>query len=112
MRVGSIQGQTLGASMILAAAVALGAGLAGHLSLGAGVGIGLLLGSFNGFFIQALLERRAPMLATSVLRLAFFSLLALIAARFVGGAVWPVVIGIGIAQLVMVGVGVRRGLRA
>jgi hypothetical protein len=36
----------------------------------------------------------------------------LIAARILGGSVWPVVIGIGVAQLVMVGVGVRRGLRA
>jgi hypothetical protein len=112
VRVGSIQGETLGASVVLAATVLVAAALAGHAALGAGVGVGLVLGSFNGFIIQALLERRAPMLATSVLRLAFFSVLALIAARFAGGSVWPVVIGIGIAQLVMVGVGVRRGLRA
>jgi hypothetical protein len=112
VRAGSIQGQTLGASVALAAAVMIVAAMSGRASLGAGLGIGLILGSFNGFIIQALLERRAPMLATSVLRLGFFSVLALVAARFAGGSVWPVVIGIGLAQLVMVGIGVRRGLRA
>lgn len=107
-----MQAEVLAASLVLAAAVILGAGLAGYGSLGTGVGIGLVLGSLNGFVIKALLDRRAPMLATSVLRLGMFSMLALIAARILGGSVWPVVIGIGVAQLVMVGVGVRRGLRA
>lgn len=107
-----MQAEVLVASLLLAAAGILGAGLAGYWSLGAGVGIGLVIGSLNGFVIKALLDRRAPMLATSVLRLGMFSVLALIAARILGGSVWPVVIGIGIAQLVMVGVGVRRGLRA
>jgi len=112
VRPGSIQAETLGASLLLAAAVILSAGLAGQGTLGAGVGVGLVLGSFNGFIIKALLDRRAPMLPTSILRLAMYSLIALLAARILGGSVWPVVIGIGIAQLVQVGVGVRRGLRA
>jgi len=112
VRPGSIQAETLGASLLLAAAVILSAGLAGKGTLGAGVGVGLVLGSFNGFIIKALLDRRAPMLPTSILRLAMYSLIALLAARILGGSVWPVVIGIGIAQLVQVGVGVRRGLRA
>ena len=99
-------------SLVLATFVAIGAGLAGHMVLGAGLGAGLVLGSLNGFIIQSLLDRGAPVLATSILRLAFFSVLALAIARLLGGSIWPVVIGIGAAQLVMVSVGVRQGRRA
>jgi hypothetical protein len=112
VRVGSIQRETVIGSVLLACAVVLTAGLAGQMLIGAGLGVGLVLGSFNGFIIQAVLDRGAPVLATSVLRLAMFSLLALIAARLLGGSIWPVVIGIAAAQLVMVGVGVRKGWRA
>jgi predicted lysophospholipase L1 biosynthesis ABC-type transport system permease subunit len=52
------------------------------------------------------------MLASGLLRMAMFTLLALIAARLMGNSVWPVVVGIAAAQLVMVGVGVRQGSRA
>jgi hypothetical protein len=112
VRAGTIQVETLGASLFLAAAVIVAAGVSGHASLGIGVGVGLILGSINGFIIQFVLDRRAPILPTSVLRLALISLLALVAARFAGGSIWPVVIGVGFAQLVMVGVGVRQGRRA
>jgi hypothetical protein len=112
MRAGSIQRETVVGSALLACAVVLVAGLTGQMLLGAGLGVGLVLGSFNGFIIQAALDRGAPVLATSFLRLAMFSLLALIAARLLGGSIWPVVIGIAAAQLVMVGVGVRKGWRA
>lgn len=112
MRAGSVQQETVVASMILAGAVVLGAGLAGHLLLGAGVGAGIIIGSLNGFMIQAMLDRGAPIAVTSMVRLGLFTILALVAARFVGGSVWPIVIGIAVAQLVMVGVGVRQGRRA
>jgi hypothetical protein len=112
MRVGSIQSETLGASVVLAAAVLFVSAVAGHLTIGAGLGIGLVIGALNGFTFQAVLDRRAPILVTSIIRLSFFSLLALIVARIVGDSVWPVVTGIGIAQLVMVGVSVRHGSRA
>ena len=112
MRAGSIQRETLVTSLVLAGALVLGADLAGRIFLGIGLGAGLILGSLNGFIIQATLDRGAPMLASSILRLALFTLLALVAARLLGGSVWPVVIGIGAAQLVMVGIGVRQGRRA
>lgn len=111
MRVGGIQRETVAGSLVLAAAAFLVADLTGHSVLGLGLGTGLVLGSLNSFMIQAMLDRGAPVLATSVLRLAMFSLLALIAARLLGGLVWPVVMGMGVAQLVMVGIGVRRGWR-
>jgi hypothetical protein len=90
----------------------VGSALAGHLALGIGVGAGLLLGSLNGYVIQALLGRGTPMVAGSLARLVTFSLLAIGAALVLGTAAWTVPLGIGLAQLVMVGAGVRQGLRA
>ena len=112
MKAGSVQQETLVTSLVLAGAVVVVAVLAGQVLLGAGVGIGLVVGSLNGFFIKAALDRGAPMLVTSFLRLALFTLLGLVAARLLGVSVWPVVAGIAAAQLVMVGIGVRQGRRA
>jgi hypothetical protein len=108
---GSIQQETLITSSILALALFVGAGAAGQMLLGAGLGVGLIVGSLNGFMIKAALDRSAPMLATSILRLFLVTLLGLLAARIMGGSVWPVVAGIAAAQLVMVGIGVRQGTR-
>jgi hypothetical protein len=112
VKVGSIQRQTLVTSLVLAVAVVVSANVAGQMPLGVGLGAGLVLGSLNGFIIQATLDRGAPILVTSFLRLALFSVLALAAARLLGGSAWPVVMGIAAAQLVMVGIGVRQGRRA
>jgi len=112
VRSGSIQRQTLGVCLVLAAAIAAGALLIGQPAVGAGMGLGVLIGSMNGFTVRAVIERRAPILPTSILRLALFSLLAIAAARLTGGSIWPVVLGVGMAQLAMVAVGARQGLRA
>lgn len=112
MRSGSVQRQTLTLCLVLAGAVFLASGIAGQPFLGAGLAVGLAIGSFNGFTIQAVLDRRAPILATSILRLALFSLVAIAAARLTGGSIWPVVIGVGLAQLMMAAVSARQGLRA
>jgi hypothetical protein len=47
-----------------------------------------------------------------MLRLAAFSAVGLLLAGALGISAWPVMIGVAGAQLVMVGAGVRRGLRA
>jgi hypothetical protein len=112
VRAGSIQQETLITSLVLAGAVFAAAGLAGQVLVGAGVGVGLVVGALNGFIIKAALDRRAPMLMTSFLRLSLFTLLGLLAARLLGGSIWPVVAGIAAAQLVMVAIGVRQGRRA
>ena len=112
MRTASVQGQTLGVALSLAIAVFLAAALLGNTGVGAALGAGLVLGSLNGFLIQSTLDRRAPILATSVVRLAMLTLLALAASRLTGLSIWPLAGGIALAQLVMVGVGVRQGLRA
>ena len=112
MRSGGVLKMTVTGCAALAAAIAVGGALTGHISLGLGIAAGLLLGSLNGYLIRALLGRGAPMLAGSLLRLIGFSSIVLIAALMLGSAAWTVPLGIGLAQLVMVAAGVRQGLRA
>lgn len=100
------------ASAILALVVTTVAAVFGQAAIGLGVGAGLLLGSANGYAIEALLGRATPFLAASMLRLATLSALGLLLAVAFGISAWPVMIGVGAAQLVMVGAGVRQGLRA
>jgi hypothetical protein len=107
-----MQGDALRASLLMAG-VAITAGAAsGYTVVGLAVAAGLVAGSLNSFFMWTLLERRAPILPTSFLRLAFFTVLALVAARLLGVSTWAVVAGIAAAQLVMFGAAVRRGLRS
>jgi hypothetical protein len=103
---------TVVASAILAVAVATTAGLFGYLSIGLGLAAGLVVGSANGFAIAALLGNGAPFVAASVMRLATLTALALLVALAFGVSAWPVVLGVGAAQLVMVAAGVRQGMRA
>jgi hypothetical protein len=112
MRSGGLLKTTVTACAALAAAVVAASALTGHLPLGAGIAAGLLLGSLNGHLIQALLGRGTPMVAGSLLRLVMFSSIVLVAALMLGTAAWTLPLGIGVAQLVMVGAGVRQGLRA
>ena len=100
------------ASAILALVVTTIAALFGQLLIGIGVAAGLLLGSANGYAIQTLLGSATPFLAASMLRLATLSILGLLLAVVFGISAWPVMIGVAGAQLVMVGAGVRQGLRA
>ena len=112
MRPGGVLKVTVTACAILAAVIAIGAALFGHLSIGMGIAAGLLLGSLNGYFLQALLGRGTPMVAGSLLRLVAFTSVVILAALMMGSAAWTLPLGIGLAQLVMVAAGVRQGLRA
>jgi len=49
--------------------------------------------------------------AASLLRLVFFSSVVLLAALTLRGNAWTLALGLGLAQLVMAGVAIRRGLR-
>jgi hypothetical protein len=112
MRSGGVLKMTVTACAVLAAVISIGAALFGHLSLGMGIGAGLLLGSLNGYLIQALLGRGTPMVAGSLLRLVVFTSVVLVAALMLGTSAWTLPLGIGLAQLVLVGAGIRQGLRA
>jgi hypothetical protein len=100
------------ASATLAVAVTAAFALFGQIAIGLGIGAGLLLGSANGFAIQAFVARDTPFLAASMFRLVTLSALGVLLAVVFGISAWPVMIGVASAQLVMVGAGVRQGLRA
>jgi hypothetical protein len=104
--------ETVIASAVLALVATTIAAAFGQMSVGIGLAVGLLLGSANGYAIDALLGNATPFLAGSMLRLATLSALALLLAIALGISAWPVILGIAGAQLVMVGAGVRQGLRS
>lgn len=112
MRSGGVLKVTTMASVVLAAAIAVASALTGYIGLGIGLAGGLLLGSLNGYLIQALLRRRTPFVTASLLRLVGFSALVLVAVLIFGTKAWTLPLGIGLAQLIMVAAGVRQGLRA
>jgi hypothetical protein len=96
-----------------AALVAAGAGaVAGHFDIGLGLAAGLALGSLNGHLMQSLMVRGTPFAASGIFRILLFSSFALIAVLTLRSIAWTVPLGIGLAQLVLVVVAVRRGLRA
>jgi len=108
---GGVLRQTVLACSILSVAVAVIATAIGHFGIGLGLAAGLMLGSANGYLIQGLLNRGAPFMAASLLRILFFSSVVLTAALTIRESAWTIALGIGLAQLVMVVAGVRSGLR-
>ena len=111
MTSGGVLRQTLLACAVLSVGIAAVASSMGHTAIGLAMAVGLMLGSANGYLIQGLLNRGAPFVAASLLRIVFFSTLVLIAALTIRASAWAVALGIGLAQLVMVIAGVRSGLR-
>jgi hypothetical protein len=111
MTSGGVLRVTVTACCVLAAVVVAAGVVAGHATLGVGIAAGLLLGSINGYLIQALLSRGTPFVAASLMRLVGLSLIVLLAALLLKGSAWTIALGIGLAQLVMVAAGVRQGLR-
>ena len=103
--------QTAVGCALLAGACAVTLSVAGHPIVGLALGAGLLAGSLNGYLIDGMLSRGAPFVAASLARIVFFSLLVLMAAFILRRDAWAVALGIGVAQLVMMGVSVRRGLK-
>jgi hypothetical protein len=107
----SIPRETVVACAILGLAVAAIAAAAGQTSTGIGVACGLLIGSTNGYLMVALLDQDSPFLFASLMRLAILSAVAFGAALLLQSSPWDVILGVGAAQLVMVGAAVRHGLR-
>ena len=112
MKLGRMLRETVVASTALGALTLVVAAVAGNLSVGVGLGAGMVIGSFNGHLVAGTLETGAPFVVASIVRMASVSAIAILAALLLGIAPWAVLIGIGAAQLVMVGAGVRQGLRA
>jgi hypothetical protein len=112
VKVGGLLRDTVAASAVLAVLVLFAAGVAGHLTLGVGLGAGLVIGSLNGHLVAALLARDTPFVMGSVVRMAVLSAAGVLAAVMLGSPAYAVLLGVGAAQLIMVGAGVRQGLRA
>ena len=104
--------ETVVASALLAMAIVLLAGVTGHLTFGLSVAAGLMLGSGNGYLVLALLKQGTPFVAGSMFRLVSITAVALVASVVFGLAMWPALLGLAAAQLVMVAASVRQGMRA
>lgn len=112
MKSGGLLRDMIVACMLVALAAAGAGAVAGHLGVGLGLGAGLMLGSLNGYLMQSLMVRGTPFAASGILRILLFSSFALIAVFALRTIAWTVPLGIGLAQLIMVVVALRRGLRA
>jgi hypothetical protein len=104
--------RTFAVSALLAGAAIFTTSAMGKSLIGIAVGVGLIIGSSNAFLIQQAVQRRAPFVAASIVRLALLTSAGFLAALLLGGPIWPVMLGVAGAQLVMTGVGVREGLRS
>lgn len=111
MRFGGILRETVAASAAAAAVAVVVAALLGHLTTGIGLAAGLVIGAFNAHAVAGVLDRRIPFVAGTMIRLIFFSASAIFAATLMRAEAWTVLLGVGAAQVVMVGASVRRGLR-
>lgn len=111
MKSGGLQKNVVATCVAIAAASAVGGSLTGHAEVGFALSAGLLLGSLNGYLIQGLMRRGAPFAVSGLFRIMLFSSVVLVAAFTLRSAAWALALGIGLAQLVMVAVGVRQGLR-
>jgi len=112
VRFGGILKETVAASAAAAAVTILAGAVLGHLSTGAGLAAGLLIGSLNGHALAALMARGTPFVASTVVRLAAFSAVAIAVAILLRGDVWAVLLGVAAAQGMLVAASIRRGLRA
>jgi hypothetical protein len=112
VKVGGMLRETVVASAVLAVAITLVAALTGHVTFGLQVGAGLLIGSGNGFLVLALLDRGTPFVAGAMFRLTSITVLVLMASFVFGATMWPAILGLAAAQLVMVAMSIRQGMRA
>jgi hypothetical protein len=112
MMFGGLPRMTVTVCAVVAIVVGAASLVLGHAVIGLAFAAGLVLGSLNGYMIQTLMVRGAPFRAASVMRLITFSGVALVAALLLREVAWSFPLGIGVAQLVMVGAGVRQGVRA
>ena len=104
--------ETLAASAALAALAILVSLIVGRSDVGLGLAAGLVIGSMNGVLVRRALVHCAPFVAASVARLVLLSGAAILLAYLFHASAVALVLGVACAQLVMVAVAVREGLRA
>jgi hypothetical protein len=84
----------------------------GHPAPGGALATGLAIGSINGAMAARLIALPIPFLATSLLRIMTLSLIGIAIGLAFGIAnVWLVILGLGVAQVVLAGAALREQLR-
>jgi hypothetical protein len=94
---------------VVAAVVGL---LIGHPGPGGALATGLAIGSINGAMAARLIALPVPFLATSLLRIITLSMIGIAIGLAFGLAnIWLVILGLGVAQVVLAGAALRESLR-
>ena len=84
----------------------------GHPAQGGALATGLAIGSVNGAMAAKLIALPVPFLATSLLRIVTLSMIAIAMGLAFGVAnIWLVILGLGVAQVVLAGAALREQLR-
>jgi hypothetical protein len=84
----------------------------GHAAQGGALATGLAIGSVNGAMAAKLIALPVPFLATSLLRIVTLSMIAIAIGLAFGVAnIWLVILGLGVAQVVLAGAALREQLR-
>jgi hypothetical protein len=94
---------------VVAAVVGL---LVGHPGPGGALATGLGIGSINGAMAARLIALPIPFLATSLLRIITLSMIGIAIGLAFGLAnIWLVILGLGVAQVVLAAAALRESLR-
>jgi hypothetical protein len=94
---------------VIAAVVGL---VVGHPAPGGALATGLAIGSINGAIAAKLINLPLPFLATSLLRIITLSMIGIAIGLAFGLAnIWLVILGLGIAQVVLAVAALRESLR-
>ena len=102
MEAGRIVRRSLVACMGIAAACVVGASALGRPLIGVTLAVGLLIGAGNAQITKRLVQTGLPLASTSLVRLITVSSLAVGVGLIVGfERVWLIVLGVGVAQLIL-----------
>jgi hypothetical protein len=86
--------------------------LVGHPGPGGALATGLAIGSINGAMAARLISLPIPFLATSLLRIITLSMIGIAIGLAFGLAnIWLVILGLGVAQVVLAAAALRESLR-
>lgn len=100
-------------SATLAALVLCGAFISGQIAVGLLLIAGIIVGAGNGVAARRLYATGLPFGLTSVLRLTVMSALMLGGTWLLGiGHIWPLILGLGLAQLALAGSAAFVAVRA
>lgn len=89
-------------SLVVGAAVLAVSIIGGWFAVGATLVVGLLIGCTNGLFVDRFYRTELPFAATSMLRLVVLTGIIVAGAAVLGMRnIWPIVMGLGVAQLLL-----------